>query len=100
MADEINEYDIGTGVVMEARFTKAGVAANPTTVTLTVKPPDKDDPDIVVEDVENPEVGLFIGEIEVTDHGDYYYRFQGTGTVVAAREGRFRVRKSRFVSGT
>lgn len=94
--DAINEYDIGAGVVMEANFTKDGEARNPTVVTLTVKPPDKDAAEIDV-DVTNPSTGKFKGEIEVTDHGDYYYRFQGTGSVVAAKEGRFRVKKSKFV---
>lgn len=92
---EINEYDVGAGVVMEASFTKDGVAANPTTVVLTVKPPDKGDAEIVVA-LENPEVGLFLGEHTVLDHGDYYYRFEGNGAVKAAKEGRFRVRRSQF----
>lgn len=92
---EINVYDIGAGVVMEARFTKLGNAQNPTSVTLTVKPPDKGDALIDVP-LDNPEEGYFVGEYEVQDHGDYYYRFEGTGAVIAAREGRFRVRKSQF----
>lgn len=92
---EINEYDIGAGVVMEAFFTKDGAPRNPTTVVLTVKPPDKGDPDIVVVTT-NPAEGHFQGEHVVADHGDYYYRFEGNGAVTAAKEGRFRVRKSNF----
>lgn len=92
---EINEYDIGAGVVMEAEFTKDGSLHDPTTVVLTVKPPDKDAA-LVVVPTENPSEGVYRGEYVVTDHGDHYYRFEGSGTVIAAKEGRFRVRKSQF----
>lgn len=90
---EINEYDIGTEVEMEALFTKDGEPANPTTTTLMVKTPAGDE--VPVAPV-NPEAGRFVGAYTVEDNGDFYYRFVGTGNVKAAKEGRFRVRRSNF----
>lgn len=94
MTEEINSYDVGAGVVMEARFTRNSVPANPTTVVLKVKTPDGGE--VTVAGVTNPEVGHFVGEYVVADHGDYYYRFEGDGAVSAAGERRFRVRRSQF----
>lgn len=94
MADppEINEYTVGETVVLEANFTKLGEPLNPTTVTCTIKPPDKTAP-VVTVPVTNPEIGRFVAEYVVDDHGDHWYLFEGTGAVTALKEWRFRGKK-------
>lgn len=89
-----NEYDIGAGVTLEALFSKDGTPRDPTEVTLKIKTPDGAEQAITA--LEHPASGHYTGDCVPDDHGDYYYRFAGTGAVTAAAEGRFRVRKSQF----
>jgi hypothetical protein len=91
-----NEYDIGAGVTLEALFSKDGTPRDPTEVTLTLKTPDGEQESITT--LEHPSTGHYTGDYVPDDHGDYYYRFAGTGALTAAAEGRFRVRKSKFTA--
>lgn len=89
-----NEYDIGAGVTLEALFSKDGSARDPSEVTLTLKTPDGATEPVTA--LAHPATGHYTGDYVPNDHGDYYYRFAGTGALTAAAEGRFRVRKSKF----
>ena len=96
----LNEYDIGDGVTLSAAFaTKAGVATDPTTVTVRVKNPAGTVTDYVYgtdEEVVRDSDGAFHLDVLVDASGTWYYRCAGTGAVQAAAEGSFTVRSSQF----
>ena len=94
----VNTYDKGDGIRLQATFTVSSVNTDPTTITMRVK-----DADNVVTvythalvEITNPAVGIYYKDIEVTNDGVWYYRFEGTGAVQAAGEYSFIVRTSEF----
>lgn len=92
---DVNEYDIGDGIVLEATFSKDGAPADPTTVVCKLRLPDRS----IVELPTQPDgAGDFKATYLATTHGDHYYRFEGVGAVEAAGERRFVVRPSPFYS--
>lgn len=89
----INPGDI-VRVYTDPPFTNAsGTATDPTTVTLRWRLGQTGDETVLVYGVDSEVVkdgsGAFHVDIEVTDHGVYYYRWEGTGTVEAAEAGQF-----------
>lgn len=84
-------YDIGDEVRMTATFTDLdGNNADPTTVTCTVEDPDGT---TSTPTVQNPNVGVYYADISPDQAGKWWFRFDGTGALVAAEEGSFAVRK-------
>ena len=97
----MNTYDKGDLVTISASFKANGAAADPTNVTLRIKKPDDSDHLVYVwpADVVRDGLGEFHKDIVLTTDdpdGVWTYRFEGTGAVVQAGEGRFRVRESAF----
>jgi hypothetical protein len=91
----MTEYKRGQVVRMTAAFTNAsGVAADPTTVTLVVEDADGTE---TTSSPSNTATGAYrydltLGETEaLCPAGVWDYRFRGTGAIVAANVGRFRV---------
>lgn len=89
-----NEYDIGDLVRVRAVFSIGGVGTNPTAAAVTVKSPSGV--------VTNPAAasdgaGSYHADVNVTEAGEWFYRFSGTGAAQAAAEGSFFVRKSRVL---
>lgn len=96
MAVAVNQYDIGDLVRMAVTFKNDGGAiADPTTVTLSVMKPG-DTVATTVAPVKDG-IGVYHGDITIDRAGSWYYRWVGTGAVVAAEETRFYVRASAVV---
>lgn len=96
-----NTYDKGDLVRCTATFTNAaGAAVDPTTIVFRFKRPDG----VVVsythgvddELVKEEETGIYHVDVDPAVHGEWDYRFEGTGAVKAAGELRFTIRRSEF----
>lgn len=92
------EYDVGDSCRTTAFFKVSGVLSDPTEVTLRYKAPDgttayftTPDPRIVQD-----ATGTYHADIHLNASGDWWYRWEGTGAVTAAREKRLSVRPSEF----
>lgn len=93
----MNDYHVGDVVRLTGAFTNAaGTATNPTTVVVTVRRRDGQTWTYSGGSVSNPATGTFYADHTVTHEGVYDYRIVGTGAVVAAFEGTFRVPDSQF----
>lgn len=96
--DPVPEYDIGQRVELFADFVDDdGDAADPSLVTLQIINPEGD---LSSVSPSNPAVGSYTYELDVPktalSAGVWTFRFEGTGTVVAADERRFEVASSEF----
>lgn len=90
----MSSYLEGNIVKLTASFTdEDGDAADPTTVVLKIRKPDG----TLEEDITptNDAVGSYSYTYTPATVGKYYYRFEGTGAIVAADDGDFRVSKSK-----
>lgn len=83
-------------------FTTAGVATDPTAVTLTIEKPDGT---LLVYGwpsagangtLTRESAGRFYADVTYDQPGNWDYRLAGTGAVVAAAEGRVKVSRSRL----
>lgn len=89
-------YDKGQSVKLSTSFTDAaGAAANPTTVTCTVREPDGTETEytsITTPAVTNPTTGTYQLVIVADQSGMWAYRWVGTtGSTVAVDEQQFHV---------
>lgn len=91
-------YDYGDIVRLTGTFTdEDGNAANPAEVHVWVKAPSST---VAVSTApNNPAVGTFYIDYEVTSTGQHYYRIFSDGSLQASEEGMFRVRR-RLISST
>lgn len=96
----MNEYDIGDVATLVGTFTVAGVATDPTTITLIVRTPAGVETTYTYALTELTKVspGVFTRDQECTEAGVWAYRFVGTGDVKSAGERQFRVNRSLFAS--
>ena len=94
-----NTYDIGDLVRITSAFTtQAGTAVDPSTVTARVKDPSGTTtvftyPASVAKDA----TGDYHADFVPTLAGVHYYRWEGTGSAVAASEAFFYVQASNIV---
>lgn len=96
----MNIYDIGDQVRLSVTFAADdGVATDPTVVTLIYAGPTGSEIELTY-DGENAmtrdDVGSYYVDIVPQAAGTWRYRWSGSGTVTAADEGRFEVRRSMF----
>lgn len=104
--------DIGDVVRLARRFTnEAGAAADPDTVTLTVRKPDGSVATVTNHKVTDSgelalvasllgltlasSTGVYAGTVEPDDAGRWRYRWESSGGVMSAEEGAFNVRRRR-----
>jgi hypothetical protein len=88
-------YDVGDLVRATATFTSlTGALTDPTTVVCTVKHPDAS---VTTSSNTKSSTGVYYSDITIDADGWWYYRFAGTGTLVAAEEGSFFVRVRKVV---
>ena len=87
-------YDTGDVVRITNTFTNfAGAGTNPSTVVLTIRTPaGVDSTPATVSDGS----GVYRYDLTLNEEGDWYYRWQGTGAIVAAVEGVITVGTSYF----
>jgi hypothetical protein len=87
----VNQYVLGTAIEVSVAFTNAaGAPADPTLVTLAVTDPAGAET-TYDDELSNPAVGSYLTTFVADQVGDYRYRFEGTGALVAATEGVFTV---------
>jgi hypothetical protein len=87
-------YDIGDRVRLFADFKNDAAVATNTTVLLTTRDPNGL---VTTRATTNPSAGRYESEFNLSGAdaiaGRWYFRFEGTVTVVAAEEGTFYVRQ-------
>lgn len=93
MAGTINTYDIGDAITLSGDFTLSGTATAPTAVVLRLKHPNGSAGTVAASATAT---GSYSGTVTAGTAGAHFYRFEGTGTVQAAGERRFEVRRSEF----
>lgn len=86
-------YDIGDRIRITASFVNsAGAATNPTAVAVTVRKPDGS---TTAPSASSDVVGTWYADVDPDQHGNWFYRFAGTGALVVAEESQFYVRPRR-----
>jgi hypothetical protein len=91
-------YDVGEAVRLSATFSRDGSPIDPTTLTLSIKRPDRT---IVTYTTASPEMihsatGSYHVDYIPTLAGRYLYYFMGTGAAQSTRQGWFMVRPLAF----
>jgi hypothetical protein len=95
MANAINEYLIGQQIRLSASFTTAaGAAADPSAVTLTVRPPSGAP---TMPTPAKDSTGNYHADVVPSVAGAWRYRWIGAGALVAAAEGEFLVTESQVL---
>ena len=93
-------YDVGDRVRVTATFTDeiTGAPMDPSVITLTIRPPRLPS---ILHQYGNPSsaivrqaLGVYYIDQDITVHGSWYYRWSGSGALVAAEESHFFVRVS------
>jgi hypothetical protein len=94
----INTYDKGDTIRLWAYFKVNSVYTDPTAVTLRVKNAAGTVSvyTYALAEITKSSTGIYYKDVSLTDDGIWYYRFEGTGTVAAAGEYQFEVRRSEF----
>lgn len=88
-------YDIGDKIRCSVWFrNQAGEPSDPTEVTFKIRTPDGT---VSEHSATRSEKGNYYYDYTITMPGVHYYRFEGTGDVVAAVEKSFTVRRSKVV---
>ena len=96
----MNRYILGNSIRMSAAFTNGGAATDPTGITFKIRSPMNGTITSYTYGTDAALVKDSTGNYHV-DHtptaaGSHYYRFAGTGAVIAADEGEFEIRRSFF----
>lgn len=94
-----NTYDLNDCVKFSVTFTdSAGTATDPTTVTLKLQDPNGVDTTYTyaLAQVAKSGTGAYYKTMTITTAGEWYYRWEGAGAIVAAAEAMIYVRQSEF----
>ena len=88
-----NVYDLGDSARLDALFTVTGIATDPTIVELEVRYPGGNTSTFTLAGggVTKQSLGLFYRDVFLNDAGQWWYRFFGSGVVLAADEAYFLV---------
>ena len=92
-------YAFGTELRLFGTFTDVnGNLVDPTAVTLSVKDPTG--AVTIITSVIRQSIGVYYFDYPFTSYsGMYYYRYVGSGAVIAAAEGSIAIKPSNVVSG-
>lgn len=94
-------YEIGQRirVYTQEPFSVSGVATDPTDINLQIRKPDGTITiyDYALGEIIRDGAGNYHKDIDIDMDGSWYYRWVGTGTVVAANENWFLVNPSQFI---
>lgn len=85
-------YDVGDLVRLTGTFRNSSDALTNTTAVCTVRKPDGT---ASTPSVTNGSTGVYTVDVTLDQEGHWFYRWAGTGDVVAAEEGEFYVRRRR-----
>lgn len=91
-------YDVGDIVRISAAFTVGGAATDPTTITLKVKTP----AGVIATytyaaaQITRDSAGNYHKDITIDAAGDWWFRWESTGTAQAAEEGVVPIQASHF----
>ena len=87
------KWDIGDAVILQAIFkTSDGTLTNPTTTTLYIRDPSGNVTTVANGSLSTPSTGTKTYTLTLDEAGTWWYRFTGTGAVVASEEGSLIVR--------
>jgi len=97
-----NEYDIGDLVKVIGTFTKTSddSVIDPTVIRAYYKNPSGITTSLVFGvdgALEKEGIGIYFVEISITESGNWYYRFSGTGNAQGGEETHFKVVRSNIV---
>jgi hypothetical protein len=92
----MNTYDFVAPVVVESTFMNpaSGAPTDPTIVRLRIMDPTGVEQVITTASLTHVSTGVFSYTVPCLKAGVWYFRFEGTGACVAAREGQFVVTSS------
>ena len=84
-----NRYDKGDLVRLSATFTVSSTNTDPTTVTLKVQDPSGNTATYTyaAAEITKSATGQYYKDVSIDEGGTWYYRWEGTGTVITAGEG-------------
>lgn len=94
-----NQYYVGSKPRLSADFKLSGVLTNPTAVTFKARTPSGTVTTYVYgtdAQLVRLATGQYYVDLPVTEQGEWWYRFEGTGTVTAASEAFLVVKESHF----
>ena len=93
-----NIYDINDRIRMSVVFSVAGVSTDPATITLKVQDPSGNEATYThaLAEVTRSDTGDYFKDITIDEAGYWYYRWEGTGAVIAAAEAMLMIRESQF----
>lgn len=92
----ISQYTVGTEVQLNATFTVNGTPTDPTTVTCRVKDPNSNLTVYTSGQISHNGVGLFSVDIYLNTVGNWWYRWEGTGSATVAAENQIKVQITHF----
>lgn len=93
-----NTYDKGDMVRLTVTFTTNSVAADPTAIALKHQDPSGNETTLTyaLGQVTKTAVGAYRYDLSIDETGYWYYRWEGTGAVVASAEAHLLVRATEF----
>lgn len=93
-----NQYYVGSKPRLAADFKLSGVYTDPSAVTFKMRSPSGTVTTYSYAGgtVTKLTTGQYYVDFEVTEQGEWWYRFEGTGTVTAAAEAFLVVKESHF----
>lgn len=90
---------VGSLVRLQVTFTNAAAAAaDPTAISLKVQKPDGTETTYTyaLAELMKSGTGIYYRDVTIDAAGAWYYKFAGTGAIVAAAEDSFAVEDSQF----
>ena len=93
------KYDIGDMARFKAMFTAGQVAGDPTGIKIKIKSPSGTTTEYEYgtdAEVVKDEDGYYHCDFTFTEAGTWWYRWEGTGAVIAAEEASMQVVESEF----
>lgn len=93
-----NTYNVGQQVRLKATFTVNKVLTDPTTITLKVRDPEGNIKTFLysLTEVVKEGTGVYYKDFIFYGHGEWFYRWAGTGACQAADETRVTIERSHF----
>lgn len=88
----MNTYPLGSTIRLRATFTLNGLAADPTTIILKIRPPGGATSTIPFSQYTKESTGVYYYDFSPVE-GTWTYQWDGTGAVVASASDQFRIVK-------